>query len=206
MTSTTTGILTAIATTLLVVGLGACQMTPSHSEAADDSGTPIRDSSYHQAMINFGRMGAEDGRIPDGTQVGPDDLDHPGVENLDPQLRAAMINAAQTAHSEGIELGINSGWRSARYQQKLLDEAVSEYGSRDEASKWVQTPEQSQHVHGRAVDVGPPEAAEWLDHHGSRWGLCRIYANEPWHFELAVPSGTKCPALVETAAGSGSAS
>ena len=37
-------------------------------------------------------------------------------------------------------------------------------------------------------------AAEWLTEHGSAYGLCQIYANEPWHFELrpdAVLDG--CP-------------
>lgn len=34
------------------------------------------------------------------------------------------------------------------------------------------------------VDIGPYDAAEWLAAYGARFGLCRVYANEPWHYEL----------------------
>lgn len=57
------------------------------------------------------------------------------------------------------------------------------------------TPTTSAHVSGDAVDVGPSDAAAWLTRHGARYGLCRTYDNEPWHFELrraAVDDG--CPA------------
>ena len=36
--------------------------------------------------------------------------------------------------------------------------------------------------------------AAWLSEHGAAYGLCRIYANEPWHYELrpdAIAQG--CP-------------
>jgi hypothetical protein len=49
-------------------------------------------------------------------------------------------------------------------------------------------------VSGDAVDVGPSDATAWLSEHGAAYGLCRIYGNEPWHFELrpeAVDQG--CP-------------
>ena len=79
---------------------------------------------------------------------------------------------------------VNSGWRSAAYQEQLLDEAVSTYGSRKEAARWVATPDTSAHVSGDAVDIGPTDAAAWLSDHGAGYGLCQIYRNEPWHYEL----------------------
>jgi D-alanyl-D-alanine carboxypeptidase len=36
----------------------------------------------------------------------------------------------------------------------------------------------------------------WLSEHGAAYGLCQIYRNEPWHFELrpeAIESG--CPRM-----------
>jgi hypothetical protein len=45
-----------------------------------------------------------------------------------------------------------------------------------------------------AVDIGPSEATAWLSEHGADYGLCPLYANEPWHYELraqAVEVG--CP-------------
>ncbi|HEX7716037.1 MAG TPA: M15 family metallopeptidase [Marmoricola sp.] len=125
----------------------------------------------------------------------------PAVANLDPALRAALRLAVADAADDGVALHVNSGWRSRAHQQRLLDEAVLEYGSRAEASRWVATPDTSPHVGGEAVDIGPVEASSWLARHGSAYGLCRIYANEPWHFELrpaAVDHG--CPATYVDAA------
>jgi zinc D-Ala-D-Ala carboxypeptidase len=115
---------------------------------------------------------------------------------LDPDLRAAVRQAKTDAAAYGIALIVDSGWRSPEYQQQLLDEAVAKYGSEEEAARWVATPETSAHVSGDAVDIGPPEAAAWLSEHGAVYGLCRIYGNEPWHYELrpeAVDHG--CPPM-----------
>jgi zinc D-Ala-D-Ala carboxypeptidase len=147
----------------------------------------------HQDVI-----GQQDGRIG-GAEVTAFDTDLPAIAKLDPRLRAALQRATRAAGQDGEELRVNSGWRSPAYQQYLLDQAVAQYGSYDAARQWVNTPEESTHVTGDAVDVGPPEAAHWLDQHGARWGLCRVYANEAWHFELRTTPGGDCPALVEAA-------
>jgi hypothetical protein len=58
----------------------------------------------------------------------------------------------------------------------------------------VATPETSAHVSGDAVDIGSAAAA-WLSRYGAGYGLCPVYDNEPWHYELrpdAVAQG--CPA------------
>jgi hypothetical protein len=47
----------------------------------------------------------------------------------------------------------------------------------------VLPPSESAHVHGIALDVRPVEGARWLERHGGRHHLYRIYANEWWHFE-----------------------
>ena len=75
------------------------------------------------------------------------------------------------------------------HQEQLLREAIAEYGSEAEARRWVATPETSAHVSGDAVDIGPSEAAAWLSGHGARYGLCQIYGNEPWHYELRPEAG-----------------
>jgi len=97
------------------------------------------------------------------------------------------------AAGEGVEFVVDSGWRSGAYQEQLLQEAVSKYGSADEAARWVASPEKSAHVKGDAVDIGS-RGAEWLSHYGPSYGLCQVYGNEPWHYELrpeAVAHG--CP-------------
>lgn len=139
-------------------------------------------------------LGAADGAVPEGTTVF--DVGVPGVARLDPALLDALRRAAADAADEGVGIEVNSGWRSPAYQERLLDEATATYGSRDRAARWVATPETSAHVSGDAVDVGPSEAASWLAARGAAYGLCRVYGNEPWHFELrpyAVGGG--CPPL-----------
>ena len=139
-------------------------------------------------------LGAADGDVPDGVTVFNDD--YPAVAELDPALLRALRRASVNAADRGVEIHLNSGWRSAAYQEQLLDEAVATYGSRAAAAKWVAPPATSPHVSGDAVDVGPSDAREWLSDNGAAYGLCRVYANEPWHFELrlhAVDHG--CPSL-----------
>jgi zinc D-Ala-D-Ala carboxypeptidase len=141
-----------------------------------------------------GALGLADGVVPDGTTVFDDDI--PAVANLDPDLLRALRRAASAAAGDGDEFFVNSGWRSAQYQEQLLDEAVSKYGSKAEAARWVATPTTSAHVSGDAVDIGHSDATSWLSTHGARYGLCQTYRNEPWHYELrpeAVDHG--CPAM-----------
>jgi LAS superfamily LD-carboxypeptidase LdcB len=108
----------------------------------------------------------------------------PAVANLDPRLRGALRQAATDAAKDGIEIVVNSGWRSREYQKQLLRDAVAKYGSEKEAVRWVATPDTSSHVSGYAVDIGPSRATVWLSKRGADYGLCRIYKNEPWHYEL----------------------
>ena len=107
-----------------------------------------------------------------------------GGGNLDPALVGALRQAAADAAYDGVEFYIRSGWRSPEYQQQLLNEAISKYGSEAEAARWVATPDTSPHVSGDAVDLGPSDATAWLAEHGAAYGLCPIYRNEPWHYEL----------------------
>ena len=98
--------------------------------------------------------------------------------------------------TSGSSSFVDSGWRSPEYQNQLLREAVSEYGSAEEAARWVATAETSAHVSGDAVDIGRFDATAWLSEHGAEYGLCQIYGNEPWHYELrpdAIDQG--CPAM-----------
>ncbi len=111
---------------------------------------------------------------------------------LDPALSAAVRAAAADAAVDGVELRVVSGRRTPAEQRRLLEEAVSKYGSFEEAARWVATPERSAHVSGDAVDVGPSAGIAWLAANGAAYGLCQIYANEPWHFELRRGG---CPAM-----------
>ena len=139
-----------------------------------------------------GARGEADGAVPDGTTVFDEQV--PGVANLDADLLGALRQAATDAANDGVEFLVESGWRSPEYQEQLLQEAVSEYGSEQEAARWVAIPDTSAHVSGDAVDIGPSAARAWLAEHGAAYGLCQIYSNEPWHYELRPEaSDQNCP-------------
>ena len=141
-----------------------------------------------------GALGEADGAVPDGTTAFDDRI--PGVANLDHDLLAALRRAATDAADEAVGVVVHSGWRSPEYQERLRREEVAKYGSDDEAARWVASPDTSPHVAGDAVDIGPSAAKAWLSEHGAAYGLCQIYNNEPWHYELrpgAVDHG--CPPM-----------
>lgn len=137
-----------------------------------------------------------DGAIRDGDQPTVFDVDRVGVGNLDPALLDALQRAASDAERDGVTFLVNSGWRSPGLQERMLQDAIADYGSEDEARRWVATPQTSAHVSGDAVDVGPLPTLDWLAQHGSDYGLCQTYANESWHYELrpeAIDQG--CPEM-----------
>ena len=154
----------------------------------EPGGPPVLRSEHR------GAPGEADSDVPRGAPVFDDEI--AGVANLDHALRDALRQAATDAADDGVGLRVSSGWRSAEHQERLLREAVSKYGSEEEAARWVATPDTSPHVSGDAVDIGPADATSWLSEHGAEYGLCQIYRNEPWHYELraeAIDRG--CPPM-----------
>jgi hypothetical protein len=178
------GVLIVIAT--LAVALG--YQPPASSSSTTTSPIHIFRNDDPDALGEAG------GAVPNGTSVFDDEV--PGVAKLDPDLRSALRRSATDAADYGVAFVVDSGWRSPAYQERLLQQAVAKYGSRAAAARWVATPRTSSHVSGDAVDIGHANAAAWLSEHGAAYGLCQIYANEPWHYELrpdAVDHG--CPPM-----------
>jgi D-alanyl-D-alanine carboxypeptidase len=185
------GLLVVIAA--IGAALGHQVLASSPSTAASPIDLP-RSEHRELRSDHRGALGEAGGAVPDGTTVFDDGI--PGVAKLDPDLLSALRRAAADAAGNGVEFVVDSGWRSRAYQEQLLHEAVLKYGSEAEAARWVATPNTSAHVSGDAVDIGPSGAAAWLSEHGAEYGLCRIYGNEPWHYELrseAIDHG--CPAM-----------
>jgi zinc D-Ala-D-Ala carboxypeptidase len=183
---------------IIVAALGSkslvssSQTVPSPSTASPRSPTapPVHRSRNEQRDA----LGEAGGALPDGTTVFDDAL--PGVAKLDPALLRALRRAATDAAADGVELVANSGWRSPAYEDQLRREAIAKYGSEAQAARWVATGTTSPHVSGDAADLGPADATRWLSAQGAAYGLCQIYNNEPWHYELrpeAIAHG--CPPM-----------
>lgn len=121
---------------------------------------------------------------------------------LHPLLATRFSVAQFFARADGVELSLTSGFRSLARQQILFDREVVIRGSESEAAKWVLPPKSSNHPRGLAIDVNYPNGraeALWLERNGSRFGLCRVYANEWWHFEGVISPGQACPELAPNA-------
>ncbi|MEV0799922.1 M15 family metallopeptidase [Kribbella sp. NPDC050281] len=147
------------------------------------------------ASSKSGPPGAADGVLPDHTSAFDTSL--PGVANLDPALRKAVQQAEQAMKDKGISMQVTTGWRSKKYQQELLDKAIRKYGSKKKALEFVAEPDESHHVTGHAVDIGPTEADDWLIRKGAQFGLCQTLSNEMWHFELVTKPGGTCPPMTD---------
>jgi zinc D-Ala-D-Ala carboxypeptidase len=183
------GLLVVIAAIAASLGY---QLLASSSSTAASPIDVLRSEHRGLRREHCGALGEADGAVPHGTTVFDDEV--PGVANLDSELLGALRQAATDAADDGVEFFVDSGWRSPEYQDQLFREAVSEYGSEEEAARWVATAETSAHVSGDAVDIEPLDATGWMSEHGAKYGLCQIYSNEPWHYELrleAVDHG--CP-------------
>ncbi|WP_033289538.1 M15 family metallopeptidase [Amycolatopsis jejuensis] len=106
------------------------------------------------------------------------------LAGLTPGTYAAFTAARTEAlWQHGILLGLTSGHRDAARQAELFDDEVRRTGSIEAALQRTLPPAESQHVQGIAMDVRPLEGAQWLEVHGGRFGLYRVYDNEWWHFE-----------------------
>jgi hypothetical protein len=164
--------------------LGSCAVQSAPSIAA----------SFNEILDGDHGLTAADGVLPGRVTVF--DERYPAIGNLDPALLSALHAGATAAATEDVTIYVNSGWRSRAYQDELLNEAVAEYGSRAAAARWVATADTSPHVSGEAVDVGHAEAEQWLSKNGAQYGLCQIYRNEPWHYELRPHAiGGRCPRM-----------
>ncbi|WP_218928978.1 M15 family metallopeptidase, partial [Sanguibacter inulinus] len=154
------------------------------------------------AAVALGVSGRSDAPQGDGSGSGTASAPQGGggaespATGLDPELERRFALAVEAAAADGVALTLTSGWRSAEDQAALVESAVERYGSLEEARRWVLPPERSAHVAGRAIDVGPTDGALWLEQHGADLGLCRVYANELWHFEPVIEPGGACPALL----------
>ena len=137
-----------------------------------------------------------DGLLPETATVF--DEHYPAVGHLNTSLLEALQSAAHSAATEGIAFNVNSGWRTPALQRHMQEEAVAQYGSVEEAARWVASPETSAHVSGDAVDIGPFDGSYWLQNYGAQYGLCQVYANESWHFEFRAEAPSDgCPLMYE---------
>ena len=172
----------------------------SVSYAIDVFPLTCANKSTYKLRVSDVIKGCEKTEVSLGAGAIPRSLIRP--TKVDDQLMARFKAAQAAAKKEGQVLYIASGFRTLARQKVLFAQAVKKYGSEKEASKWVAPPMISHHPWGTALDVNYPDepvGAGWLEVHGWKFGLCRVFENEWWHFEPVIAPGWKCPALVPDA-------
>ncbi|TCO64467.1 D-alanyl-D-alanine carboxypeptidase-like protein [Actinocrispum wychmicini] len=109
---------------------------------------------------------------------------------------AAYTSLRAKATAEKVTMCLQDGKRSSRQQQAQFDDYVKRFGSRELARNYALPPEESNHVKGVAVDIQPLSAAGWVERSAGKYGWCRRYENEPWHFEYSPDYAKGCPTLL----------
>jgi hypothetical protein len=101
-----------------------------------------------------------------------------GWADVELRTARAFLAMRQAAARSGIDLWINSGYRTHE-QQTLLYRAWRE-GWGNGAAR----PGYSKHQSGRALDldVRDPATFAWLKRHARRFGFRRTVRSEPWHW------------------------
>lgn len=184
-----------------VVVLAACARPGAATPTTTPRPVPVVTTGPTAFAIGPGATDTWSGWLPDGRTFSAFDTTEQPISRLDPALLNAVQNAVTAAAADDVTIVITSGWRSRGFQERLFDDGIRQYGSAAAAQQFVASPEASHHVTGNAVDIGGDGASEWMIRNGPRYGLCQIYANENWHFELAVDAGGNCPPLLPNAAG-----
>ncbi|MDL4818688.1 M15 family metallopeptidase [Actinomadura opuntiae] len=116
------------------------------------------------------------------------------LRGLAPETLMAFTHArAEAFWRDGQLIGLTSGYRDAAQQHRIFAEEVRRTGSVLAARSRVLPPPESSHVRGLALDVRPTEGARWLERHGGRYGLYRVYDNEWWHFEYRTVEPVRLP-------------
>jgi hypothetical protein len=108
------------------------------------------------------------------------EIEHIAEDTLEPYLKLVEAGAAA-----GVEVAINSGFRSFPEQKFLHDGFIKGLPGFNKAAK----PGRSPHQNGIAFDISVPGGAgnptyDWLVLNAPRHGFIRTVNKEPWHWEF----------------------
>ena len=128
-------------------------------------------------------------------------------EKVDKSIYPSLQAMFDDARPYGLNLKVNSGYRSYEeqiaimdiYIQDYINQGMSEDVARAEAAKWVAQPGYSEHETGLAVDIGPGDGCissrmlyTWLARNAHNYGFILRYPQskksithvegEQWHF------------------------
>lgn len=119
------------------------------------------------------------------------------------KTHAAFILMAEAAAGDGVEIMVDSGYRSAAYQQRIYLRKMAKGDGFYKVARWVAPPGYSEHMLGTTLDLVPSNwafsgtlADKWLQENGDRFSFTQTYpeksvdgfAWEPWHWKYSSGS------------------
>ena len=195
----------ALVVSPLIVGLGL-GLLPHQTDLVSESPSSTLRVSDPLICFNETTKSLRESDVDAGCSKWEASLGFGPIEKLDdrpvdlmPELEARFLAAQEAARVDGVSLVVVSGFRSLERQTYLFNRAIKKYGSAAKASEWVLPPDVSHHPWGLAIDVNypsDPTSTKWLEVNGYKFGLCRAYKNEWWHFEGLSNPGEKCPPML----------
>ncbi|UCG62361.1 MAG: M15 family metallopeptidase [Candidatus Zixiibacteriota bacterium] len=116
---------------------------------------------------------------------------------VDIVARDAFVRMAEAAAADSIVLITDSGYRSARYQERIISEHMKEGQKFADITRYVAPPGYSDHETGRSIDIVPSDpsfartdAYRWLVQTAGEFGFEENFPKdttgltpwEPWHW------------------------
>jgi hypothetical protein len=95
-------------------------------------------------------------------------------EGMRPDVADAFDRMAAAAARDGVQLIVNSAYRSDAEQARLY--------AQNPDPRMVAPPGTSLHRCATELDLGPPSAYAWLDANAPRFGFVQRYSWEDWHW------------------------
>ena len=84
-----------------------------------------------------------------------------GVYQVEETTKKAFEALQSDLKEKGIEIGVDSAYRSVERQQEIMDDFIRDYGE-DYAKKTVAIPGTSEHHTGLVIDLVPKADGEWV--------------------------------------------
>ena len=112
--------------------------------------------------------------------------------------RDAFVKMAAAAGLDGVELLVDSGYRSAAYQRRIYQRKMVEGDDFHDIARGVAPPGYSEHMLGTTLDLVPSKwtfsgtpADKWLLENGAEFSFVQSYPQksdrgftwEPWHWK-----------------------
>lgn len=122
------------------------------------------------------------------------------------KTRDAFLEMVKAAREDGVELAVDSGYRSVQYQRRIFEKKLYEGENFYDVARWVAPPGYSEHALGTTLDFVPSDWSfcntpqeKWLLEHAAEYSFVQTYPQknknrfswEPWHWKYVDENDMK---------------